>query len=105
MYLVFDGGYFGGLGVGAWAVVLVDGGKEELIDYGYKKNSSSSDVEWVAAQKAAEHAQRLGVKLVQGDFMACLEGMARKYPGIEWEWVPSKSNIADKYAKFYPELI
>lgn len=104
MYLVFDGGYFGGLGVGVWAVVCIDGGKEELIDYGCKRKTSSSDIEWEAARRAEYHARRMNVDLIQGDFLACIEGMAREHPDIEWEWIPSRSNAADKYAKYYPEL-
>lgn len=105
MYLVFDGGYFGGLGLGVWAVVLVQDGHEELLEYGHKRKTSSSDIEWEAAHRAALLADDLGVEHIKGDFLACIHGMARKRPEIRWEWVPSRSNIADKYAKYYPELI
>lgn len=105
MYLVFDGGYFGGLGVGVWAVVVVDGPDERLLAYGHKRHTSSSDIEWEAAREAEQHARDLGIGTIKGDFMACLEGMAKKHPDITWEWVPSRSNAADKYAKYYPELM
>lgn len=105
MYLVFDGGYNVGLRVGTWAVVAVEGAKETLIGVGHVNNSSSTKIEWIAAEKAAEYAKDLNVHLIQGDLKACLKDMRKRYPEIEWEWVPSKSNIADKYAKYYPELV
>lgn len=104
-YIVFDGGYNTGTGQGAWAVVLIKGGKERLLDYGMVKKSSSSDIEWVAAERAAEWARRERVKLVKGDFRACVNGMSERHPDLTWEWIPSKGNAADKWAKPYEELL
>lgn len=81
------------------------GNKESLISVGHVNNSSSTDIEWMAAEMAAKYAKEMGVSLVKGDFKACLKGMREKHPKIKWEWIPSKSNPADKYAKYYPELV
>lgn len=105
MYLVFDGGYNNGLRIGTWAVVSVEGAKETLLEVGHVNNSSSTEIEWIAAEKAVEYAKKMNVTLIQGDLKACLKAMRKKHPEIEWEWVSSKANIADKYAKYYPELL
>lgn len=106
MHLVFDGGYSQAHKQGVWAVVKVDGASEELIEIGYCKDvRSSSDIEWVAAERAAFHAEELGIELIQGDFASCINGMSKTHEHLDWEWIPSRSNVADKYAKFYPELM
>jgi ribonuclease HI len=104
-YIVFDGGYISGLKMGAWAVVLVDRNKHRLVGYGIEEKSKSSDMEWIAAHAAMDYGRKLGVRKLKGDFKACIEGMQRDYPEFHWEWIPSKSNVADKYAKPHQELV
>jgi len=104
VFIYFDGGYNGGLGVGTWAVVLVRDGKETLLEYGHVYKSTSTELEWVAADKALEYARWLKVKIVFGDYRACLKGMKRDHPDIDWRWVRSAGNVADKFTKYYPEL-
>lgn len=103
-YLVFDGGYSNTLGVGTWAVVLVDNGRERLLEYGHEFRSNSTNLEWTAARRALEHAKLLGVSIVYGDYEACLRGMSEDHPEIDWRWVPSKGNVADRFTKYYPEV-
>lgn len=103
-YLVFDGGYNDGLGVGTWAVVLVNNGREILLEYGHEYRSTSTALEWIAARKALEYARWLGVSVVYGDYKACIKGMGEDHPDIDWRWVSSKGNVADRFTKYYPEL-
>ena len=98
-HIVFDGGYNCGLGFGTWAVVFVYKGKEILLDWGHEHKSTSSGLEFSAARKAREYATRLGVDIVYGDYQGCLRTMSREEPSIDWRWVPSKNNVADKYTK------
>lgn len=104
-YLAFDGGFFPIKNAGAFAVVLVDDTEEKLIAYGIEYDTSSSDIEWVAARWAQIYAERLGIKVIKGDFAYCIEGMSEEYPQYKWEWIPSSSNPADKFAKYLPELV
>lgn len=104
-YLAFDGGYFSFNNSGAFAVVLVDDTTEKLIAYGIEHDTSSSEIEWIAARWAQIYAERLGVKVIKGDFRHCVNGMKEEYPQYEWEWIPSGKNPADKFAKYLPELI
>jgi len=104
-YIAFDGGYFPNHKSGVFAVVKVEDHKEELITYGIEQNTNSSDIEWVAARWAQIYAERLGIQTIRGDFVQCINGMKKEYPQHDWEWIPSKSNPADKFAKYLPELL
>ncbi|MCA1807352.1 MAG: hypothetical protein LC687_05850 [Actinobacteria bacterium] len=79
-------------------------GKEVLLEYGHKRKSTSTDLEWEAAWKALEYARWLNVSVVYGDYKACLNKMQKLHPDIEWRWVRSRGNVADKYTKYFPEL-
>lgn len=105
MTIYFDGGYNDGLGVGTWAVVLVRrDGSETLLEYGHVYRANSTKLEWEAARKALEYARWLRVKVVYGDYKACIKGMKQDHPDIDWRWVRSKGNLADRFTKYYPEL-
>ena len=104
-YIAFDGGYNTGINQGAWAIVLVRDGKEKLLDYGIEHHSKSSDMEWIAAKRAVAWARSERVKVIKGDFLACINRMAWQHKEFSWEWIPSKGNPADKWAKPHEELI
>lgn len=104
-FIAFDGGYHTSYRAGAWAVVLVENDKEKLISYGTMDSESSTNIEWYAAEIAAEVAAQHNVKVIKGDFKACIKRMNELYPQFEWVWIKSKSNPADKWAKYYPELV
>lgn len=103
-YIAFDGGYNTGKNIGAWAVVLVRGGKEELLEHGILRDSDSMKAEFEGAHRAAHWAEEKGIRTIRGDSKGCLEWMVWEYPEFEWSWVRSKGNPADKYAKPYEGL-
>ncbi|MCA1807764.1 MAG: hypothetical protein LC687_07950 [Actinobacteria bacterium] len=106
MTIYYDAGYQVHRQQGAYAIVLVDAkGHEHLLDYGFVSHSSSSEMEHLAAAKAGGWAREYGVSLVRGDFVPSLERAQRDFPDIRWEYVRSKGNCADKFAKVYEVLI
>lgn len=104
-YIAFDGSWHEGRNAGAWAVVLVKDGKEELLEYGILRDSDSMKAEFAAAERAAHWAEEKGVRTIRGDSKGCLEWMKWEFEEFSWEWVKSKGNPADKFAKSnYEEL-
>lgn len=104
-FIAFDAGYQTSLRVGYWAVVLVENDKEKLLNYGIMDSERNTDVEWFAAEAAREAALSNNVNTIKGDFKACINQMSKDYPDLNWVWIKSKSNPADKWAKYYPELV
>lgn len=104
-FIAFDAGYQTSLKVGYWAVVLVENDKEKLLNYGIVDMDRNTDVEWYAAEIAREAAHAHNVHTIKGDFKACINQMSKDYPHLNWVWIKSKSNPADKWAKYYPELV
>jgi ribonuclease HI len=103
-FIAFDGGYHTSYRAGAWAVVLVEDDHETLMMFDTMQAECNTDVEWYAAHMALMVARAKKVKVIKGDFKACIRKMSELYPEFEWVWIRSKSNPADKYAKYLPEL-
>ena len=99
-YIAFDGSWNISQNTGAWAVVLVKDGKEELLEYGILRDSDSMKAEFAAAERAAHWAEKKSIKTIRGDSKGCLGYMRWEFEDFLWEWVRSKGNPADKFAKY-----
>ena len=101
MLLYFDAGVSLALGMGIWAVVLDDDGELILLDREVRGKTKVHELEKLASEKAAEYAGALGVETIRGDCLTSIMRAKKTRPRYDWEWVPSKENLADGFTKDY----
>jgi len=105
-HIYTDGGYFEKHDIGGWGLVIFENDKEVYRASGWQKQTSSLEMELVAAHKALEHVERLSSshisprKTLYTDSRIIIEGLTQKYA----IWCKNQWKVKSGKTVIYKEL-
>ncbi|MEA1989974.1 MAG: ribonuclease H [Pseudomonadota bacterium] len=105
-HIYTDGGYFEKHDIGGWGLVIFENDKEVYRASGWQKQTSSLEMELVAAHKALEHVERLSssyaspCKTLYTDSRIIIEGLTQKYA----TWCKNQWKVKSGKTVIYKEL-
>ncbi|HHS99935.1 MAG TPA: ribonuclease HI [Thiomicrospira sp.] len=110
LHIYTDGGYFEKMDIGGWGLVIYKNDVELYRDSGWQKQTSSLEMELVAAQKALEHVQQYSsqtvfpieniCKTLYTDSRIVIEGLTQKYT----TWCQNHWKVKSGKTVVYKEL-
>ena len=105
-HIYTDGGYFEKHDIGGWGLVIFENDKEVYRASGWQKQTSSLEMEMVAAHKALEQIDKLSshhsspCKTLYTDSRIIIEGLTQKYT----TWCQNQWRVKSGKAVVYKEL-